>query len=294
MEVGSYPSSIAELATWRKQHGTTAEEARRRFVQFVILASISSSSSAILARLAFKGGNALRFVHGNQRSTLDLDFSAESDFPDSRMEIKALMDMALGSREPRHQVRARCQSIHRKPPGLEKTLPTYILKICFQLPEDRYYQNIDERLAAGKTLSEVVEVEITLNDVLCETSDEPLSPDARPLRVCTLDDILAEKLRAMLQQVPRKRSRPQDVYDVASMVRKHPTSIDPGKVSSFLVRKSIARGVVAVKSAFNDEVRVKAAASYDAEILPFTSELISFDEAWGEVLGFVAQLTIPD
>jgi len=80
MKVGSYPTSFRELDEWRRQHKTTAEEARLRFVQFVILVSISSSLM-LSTRLAFKGGNALRFVYDNLRSTLDLDFSADFTKP---------------------------------------------------------------------------------------------------------------------------------------------------------------------------------------------------------------------
>ena len=90
------------------------EEARRRFVQFVILVSMSSST-AVLSRVAFKGGNALRFIHGNMRSTLDLDFTAEGDFPDSPDEITRLMDTAFRTGERQFEVKARCQSIRRNP-----------------------------------------------------------------------------------------------------------------------------------------------------------------------------------
>ena len=292
MEAGSYPISLAELDTCAKLNGTTAEEARRRFVQFVILVSMSSSA-AFVSRVAFKGGNALRFIHGNLRSTLDLDFSAIGDFPDSAEVIKQFMDTALKTEERRYQVKARCQSIRRNPPGVDKTRPTYNLKVCYQLPGDRYFQNIDERLSAGKTLSEVVEVEISLNDVLCETGDEQLVPESIPIRVCTLEDILAEKLRALLQQIPRNRSRPQDVFDIASMVRKRSDSIDLGKVSSFLLQKSAAREIVATKAAFDENVRQKASSTYDAQIRKSTTEFIEFDDAWDELIAFVSTLSIP-
>ncbi len=244
----------------------------------------------MIARIAFKGGNALRFIHGNLRSTLDLDFSAEGGFPDSHEEIQRLMDAALRTAERRYQVKARCQSIHRRPPGLDKTFPTYIIKVCYQLPGDKHYQSFVER----KNLSEVVEVEISLNDVLCETSQRELHETAKSVRVCTLDDIIAEKLRALLQQIPRNRSRPQDVFDIASMVRRHGTTIDLGKVSTFLVRKSQARGIVPTKCAFDESVRGRAAWNYAEEIRPFTTAFIPFEEAWTEVLRLVSRLTIPD
>ena len=252
-----------------------------------------SSSVALGPRVAFKGGNALCFFFGNPRSTLDLDFSAEVDFPDSPVEIRGLMDVALRSAERRYQLKAQCQSIRRKPPGIGKTMPTYSIKVCYQFPGDRYYQNIDERLSAGKTFSDVVEVEISLNDAPCEAVDQQLSPESRPLRVCTLDDVIAEKLRALLPQVPRNRSRPQDVFDIASMVRKHAESIDLAKISAFLLRKSETRGIIATKSAFDASVRSRASASYEAEIEPFTTEFIPFDDAWKEVLILVSRLDIP-
>jgi predicted nucleotidyltransferase component of viral defense system len=289
LETRNYPTSVAELATWRADHGATAEEARRRLVQFLVLVSMSSSPGSI-SRIALKGGNALRFVHGNGRSTLDLDFSAESDFPDNPGEIKRVLDAALKTAEPRYRIKARCQSIHRKPPGFDKTRPTYVIKVCYQFAGDRYFQNFEER----KSFSEIVEVEISLNDVVCETCERELHPSAKPVRVCTLDDIIAEKLRALLQQIPRKRSRPQDVFDIASMVRSHSDAIDLGKVSAFLIQKSEAREIIATKSAFDESVREKAEVNYEAEIRPFTTEFIPFVEGWGEVLRFVAKLRIPE
>ena len=284
----TYPASRNDLTAWARRHGTTMEEARRRFVQYVVLVSISDS--APIAAVAFKGGNALQFIHGNPRSTLDLDFTAEAGFPDDPAKITSWLDAALPLADRRHQVKARCQSIRRKPPGMDRTTPTYLIKVGYQLSGDRYYQNFDE----PKLFSEVVEVEISLNDVVCET--QPWRPEgsARALTACTLEDIVAEKLRALLQQIPRNRSRPQDVFDIASMVRRHPSGIDPGKVSAFLVRKAAARGIAATKHAFDDSVRGHAAATYDAQIRPFTTAFIPLDEAWVELLGLVARLEIPN
>jgi predicted nucleotidyltransferase component of viral defense system len=249
-----------------------------------------SSSKALISRVAFKGGNALRFVHGNLRSTLDLDFSADGDFPDDAEVIKQMMNAALKTAEQRYQVKAKCQSCHRKPPGLDRTRPTYDLKVGYQFPSDRYYQNFEER----PNFPQVVEVEISLNDVLCETAEEELHPSAKPVRVCTLNDIIAEKLRALLQQVTRGRTRPQDVFDIASMVRRHANTIDPSKISAFLVQKSEAREIVATKSSFNAAVREHAAVNYDQEIAPFTTAFIPFDEAWDDVIRLVSRLGIPD
>jgi len=275
------------LNAWREANGTTLEESRRRFVQFVILESISSSADLAL-RIAFKGGNALRFVHGNMRATLDLDFTAVPDFPDDKVRIKELLDAALKRGERKHTVKARCQSVKRNPASLEKTLPTYRIKVCYQFPGDKDFQNFDELLEKKKSFSAVIEVEISLNDVLCETMSQDVG--ASKLRVCTLEDIIAEKLRALLQQIPRNRSRPQDVFDISSMLRSG-RALDVEKVALFLVKKSEARNIYARKSAFDEYVRANAEAAYnDLEIV---GGRIPFDDAWSDVLDLVSRLDIP-
>jgi hypothetical protein len=263
LETRSYPTAIEEIAGWQRQNEASVLEARRRFVQFVVLTAISSSPG-LVQRIAFKGGNALWFIHGNPRSTIDLDFTAEGDFPDDSTQIVGLIDAALKSMQNQFRVKARCQSIHRNPPKRDRTLPTYNVKVCFQLPADRYYQNFAER----KQFAEVIEVEISLNDVVCETILWKPSPSGNAIRSCSLEDQIAEKLRALLQQVPRNRS-------------------------DFLLRKSEGRIDSPRKSSFDDEVRRRAEAVYAKEISAQTSAFIPFEEAWREVLQLVRELSIP-
>lgn len=111
------------------------------------------------------------------------------------------------------------------------------MKVCFQLPGDRYYQNFDER----PSFSEIVELEISLNDVLCEAFERKLTESRKPLRVCSLEDILAEKLRALLQQLIRGRNRPQDVYDVASRMRERGGKVDVEKVTRHRAEEELLR-----------------------------------------------------
>ena len=287
MEAGSYPTALEEVSAWRKTNKATLNEARRRFVQFVVLVSISMTRS-LASRIVFKGGNALQFVYGNVRSTADLDFTAEADFPDDKQEIIRLFDAAFKTGLGRYRVKLRCQTIERNPPGLDKTMPTYRIKACFQMPGDRYYQNFDE----SKAFSEVIELEISINDLLCETMEKTFSTASSPVRVCTLEDIIAEKLRALLQQIPRKRSRPQDVFDIASMVRLR-GDLDLEKVSAFVTRKSEVRAISPKKSSYDETVRNLARSGYDDLIKPGMARYIPFDEAWQEVLSLVRRLTIP-
>lgn len=105
---------------------------------------------------------------------------------------------------------------------------------------------------------------------------------------------MAEKLRAILQQVQRNRNRPQDVLDVAVMVQTYP-SLDRQVVGQFLLRKGAARSIAVRKSLFSSpEVERRAWEGYsDLENLTRV-RFIPFDEALQAVQALVDSLPIPD
>lgn len=282
-----YPTSLAELESWRRHHGVTLDEARKRYAQFVILESIALSAARDY--LSFKGGNAVRFIHGNPRSTADLDFTAEPGFPDDKEEIRKKLDEALRRSRNRYELKLRCQRVKRNPPGVDKTMPTYEITVAYQFPNDRHYIDFDSR----EQINTIIPLDISFNDVVCETSDEQLDPNYDvSIKVCVLEDILAEKLRALLQQPIRNRHRREDVYDISRLVKTEKERIDKKKVAEFFTKKSTARRIQARKSAFDEEVRNRARFDYDK--LFEEPDFIPFDEAWQRILDFVSSLDIPD
>lgn len=284
-----YPTSPEEIDPWRRRHEVPAEEARKRFMQYVVLESIAADHS-LAGSIVFKGGNALRFIYGNRRSTLDLDFTARGAFPDDDQRIRTQLDNALRFAFTRFRVKAKCQRVRRNPRDLTKTTPTYDISVGYLLPTDRQYQNFDEL----KSVVTTVDVEISINEVVCEAVARSLHPGGPVLYVCSLEDILAEKLRALLQQPIRKRSRPQDVFDIASMIHQAGSGPDIARISGFLINKAAARDIQARKGSFDDAVRSLAVVDYEAQIDPKTPGYIPFDEAWSQVLKFVSKLEIPD
>jgi predicted nucleotidyltransferase component of viral defense system len=290
-----YPTTVAEVPEWSKTNRTTVAEGQRRFVQYAILLCVGAADT-LRASLAFKGGNALRFVHGNPRSTLDLDFTAlpptdSGGVPDDKDEIRRLLDLALAWARARFSLKLKCQRVDRKPPVGKGTLPTYDIGIGYQFPGDRYYADFE---IAARSVSTVVQVEVSFNDVVCQTELKQLESNAPPLTVCSLEDILAEKLRALLQQIPRDRTRPQDVFDVYRMLVTHGPSVDRHQIAEYLIRKSVDRQVYPSKAAFRDpQVRDRAQTEYPKLQVP-QAELVPFDDAWAAVLRLVDELPLPE
>ena len=187
-------------------------------------------------------------------------------------------------------MRARCQRVRRNPSRPDATRPTYDVRIGYQFPSDRYYHNLDER-----DVSTVIRMGISFGDVVCEHETRTLAANMKKgVRVCSLEDIVAEKLRALLQQPIRNRNRRQDAYDLAFVVTRAGEKLNRAKVSRFLKVKCTARQIEPRKSAFNDDIRERAEFEYDKYISERTgAEFIPFETAWNHVLELVASLDLP-
>ena len=163
------------------------------------------------ALVSFKGGNALRIMHENPRGTVDLDFTAHPNVPDDPEWIRDQINQALLNdalwREPSHRgIKMKVQSISRNPRRPQATHPTFQLMVGFCLRGDRTYER--GFFESGRPVSEVVELQISLNDVVCATSERTVDDnDSETINTCTIDDILGEKLRSLLQQPIRNRNR---------------------------------------------------------------------------------------
>lgn len=293
-ELSGYPTSFEEVGEWGRGRSIPASEARRRFAQYAVLRGVASSR--LLGRLlVFKGGNALDFVWSPNRSTLDLDFSVDMSQRESRKlteeRVAELLSGGLAVSERDLGVRFGIHSVRRQPPGEGKTFVTYTARIGYALPDDR---NNRTRLEAGRPSTLVIPVEISVNEPIGADESLSLSGGGRPLRVSTLEDIVAEKLRAYLQQKGdlRNRHRGQDLLDIAFVLRRH--DLDRALVSRFLLDKARARNVPVSKAAFHaPELADRARQDYEGLRDTVREDFIPFEEALEAVLGFVKALAIP-
>lgn len=265
-----------------------------RFAQYGVLRAIASSNR-LQPTLVFKGGNALDFVWSPNRSTIDLDFSSEARGDDATFQeanLRSILAQTLASVGRSLTITYAVQSFERRPPGEDRSFPTIACKVGYALPDQ---PRLQVRLTSGGAVSQVVRVEMSLNEVICD--DEPLSlaPLAN-LRVATLDDIVAEKLRALLQQTVRRRHRAQDLLDIAVVLSTPAGStLEPERIGRFLIAKSLPRGIEPTKRAFRDPDLVARARVDYAALQPTTrNQFIDFEDAVGLLTAFVDQLALPE
>lgn len=232
-----------------------------------------------------KGGLALHLGFGSPRRSHDVDLNAVT--PVARQITEETMDRLCSFRHQLNEaldtVRAEYdfESLETQAGTLSKEMPTLMTEV-------RY------RSAGGR--EGAVQLQVTLSDVVCDTVRRTIR--GIPLHLPALEDIIADKLKALLQQAPRDKVRSNDVFDVWYFAEVSPLPVDPAVVTDYLLRKS--RHGVKIPAPSKRHFRRKSvvaysASSYDelAALLPDGIDLPPFRDAYAAVLGFVDRLDLP-
>ena len=288
----AYPTTVAAIPGWAADNGIGIVETRRRFAQYEVLRGIARSDE-LRGVLVFKGGNALDFVYRPSRSTVDLDFSADMDLLSDRMDVDRLRTLpaeSIESTEGDLGLLLRVQRVEQQPPGTGRTFVTYHATIGYALLHE---VRLHRRMRNGEASPTIVPVDVSLNEPICASRIVEID-DGCSLRVSDIDDIVAEKLRALLQQPLRNRRRPQDLLDIVTILRDGPP-LDPQRVAPFLLEKAAARNVPVTRRAFRDPaVAERARQGYEELRVTTRSAFIPFDAALIMLVAFIDRLSIPD
>ncbi|MGA2770009.1 MAG: nucleotidyl transferase AbiEii/AbiGii toxin family protein [Bryobacteraceae bacterium] len=265
----------------------TVGEAKFRFAQYGILQAVADSRT--LSRvLAFKGGNALDFVWQPNRSTKDLDFSSK-DPTLTAEQIRTSLTPSLERVSRSMGVLYRVQKMEQQPPGPDRSFITFEGTIGYALPDDRRNRQLIQQ---DKTSNATVPLDVSLNEPICRVVEVDIA-SSTPLQVCQLEDIVAEKLRALLQQPLRNRRRPQDVLDICIAVQEN-LALDLNLTAEFLLEKAMARNVPVSRAAFHqEEIRRRAFEGYNELRETTRRAFIEFEEAFAIVLSLVDGLPLP-
>ncbi|MFP3927251.1 nucleotidyl transferase AbiEii/AbiGii toxin family protein [Pseudomonas sp. W5-36] len=269
-------------------------EAPREFLlarqaSHVILRAVASDER-LRTSMIIKGGTLLGIRYGSTRATTDIDFSTEKKLSEINLEEfeKTLNDaMDLVESYLNYGIKCRLQS--RKPePNAHGTFPTIKMKIGYCLRSNiSHMKRLDE-----KNCPLVIAIDYSCNEKSYNV--EMLQFDDEEIQAYDICDLLAEKLRSILQQEVRNRSREQDIYDVNYLL----TTIEPlneiekGKVHSSLIRKSQGKNIdylLNQNGMDNENIRKRSGEKYP--LLRLTvKELPDFDESYSRVATFFKSL----
>ena len=247
-----------------------------------------------------KGGNALKMAYQSPRTSVDLDFTLANDFTtDAEAHEKLLHDFCeslkkgLSRAELRYPFTLRIVRAVVRPQDQDpRTFPGFEIKIGYADKRRNYSPGAIDRHLQHNTLK----IDISLNEVICENAPFQLGEFA--ISIATLNDIIAEKLRAILQQVPRKRNRPGDFYDIWYFFTHHSAALDLDKISAYLLDKTEGREKQELrisKEAFeNPEVHQRGSVRFELLGDTIDGAMPTFEEASRALMKLVADLKIPD
>ena len=245
--------------------------------------------------LFLKGGILLGLSYGSPRQTTDIDLTAAfavDHKADDR--IRRLLDPAFPSVAASlgyPDLIVRIQSVRRLPAHIHMEAESPALK--FKIAYAARGTSEERALRAGRA-SSVVDVDISFNEPLKHVQILELTGD-QALYAYGLIDLMAEKYRALLQQVPRNRYRRQDGYDLDVLIRDHlEEGVAPRDILEAVLEKSAARRIRPNRSSLYDiEVKTRAGRDWDTMQLEL-DVLPAFEDCYGRVADFFRSLPWED
>jgi len=193
--------------------------------------------------LVFKGGTALKKCYfGQYRFSEDLDFSAVGDAPTGdtlEAAIRAACDVAVGLLDEYAPVAFECERYTEREPH-----PTgqEAFTIRARLP---WHRRPHVRVMVEVSMDEPVLRPAPEREVIHEYGEEL---DTR-VKVYSLEEVVAEKLRAILQHAEKlhergwSRSRARDYYDLWRVLNAYRDRLQLDGFASLLQQKCQVRGV---------------------------------------------------
>lgn len=287
----SNPTHKIKIADWVERAKPDPATYRQRQTIEIILNSIAMTAP-LNVKMFLKGGILMGLAYGSPRQTSDIDlttyFTADGNVDN---EIQRLLDLAL----PRAatelgyaDILVRTHSVKRLPmkPGFEKAeFPALQLKIAYARRGTR-----EETAFSKDKGTNVIKLEISFNEPLRQFQVLELT-GGQELRAYSLVDLIAEKYRAILQQIKRKRNRRQDVYDLDLLIADN--QIDDSyraQILDVLIEKCSSRHISPTRTSLDDpEITRRSGADWQTMELEL-GEVPDFEDCFARVSQFYRDL----
>ena len=275
----------------RGRLGIPWEVLERDYLLSWVLAGVGQTPT-LRDKLVFKGGTALRKCYfGDYRFSEDLDFSALEGVPKGEeMErmVREACETAIRLLEEYAPVEVSCERYtEREPhPGGQEA---FAIRARFP-----WQSRLQTRVMIEVTMDERVLLPAERRQVIHDYG-EPLNAE---VKVYSLEEIVAEKLRALLQQADMlerrgwSRSRARDYYDLWRVFGAYKDRMDLAGFDSLLREKCVARSVsfAGPDDFFHAAMLAYVEETWEQWLGPLVPGLPSFDTVINELRPQVAVL----
>lgn len=273
-------SQIA-LTDWVSEAKSKKDIQFREAVHIVLHAVGSDAQTA--HTLVLKGGILLALKFNSERFTKDIDFTCISEyasFPDVMVQERLNKSLKTSAVILGYSLDCRVQKTELKPDLRKHPNPKF--------PGLQVNIGYGKKgsLRQGRTYADVLLIDISYNEFLSDDVD--LFSDEISVKCYKLEELMAEKFRSILQQVPRNRVRRQDVYDLNYLIKNHckKTDQERSEILNLLLKKSVDKNIddyLNPKALDLKEIRDRSNQEYLLLASEVASELPDFEESYQNV-----------
>lgn len=238
------------------------------------------------SRIFLKGGILMAVVYQSPRGTADIDFTTDLEpSPDLPSELRHGINKELARAAARlglPDLVMRVQRVEERPRPFKTAdvrFPALYVTVAYAKRGSK-----GERHVTNGQGQHIIELEISFNEPVHAIEVVQFGERGPSFSAYALTDLIAEKFRALLQQVTRNRYRRQDVYDIAYLAERFP--LDDGERAAILASfqdKCAARGIVpTIDSISNPDVSNRARSEWDT-LRQEIGEVPDFDKCFHKV-----------
>ncbi|MEJ2406251.1 MAG: nucleotidyl transferase AbiEii/AbiGii toxin family protein, partial [Candidatus Thiodiazotropha sp.] len=238
------------VAAWIEEAPKGRQREFREAVH-IILSGIANEPD-LKAKMVIKGGILLAIRYQSHRYTKDIDFSTSlllGDIDKDETAEKLDKSMALMSEAFEYEMECRVQSCRIQPANKpDAQFPSIKMRIGYAYKYEAKYK----RLLSGKCPT-TIDIDFSLNELLPNIEEFDIG-GGETITAYSLTDLIAEKLRSVLQQIKRERQRRQDIFDLFLLLNKFPDldKHERRKIRDSLVDKALSRGIEPHRDSLKD------------------------------------------
>lgn len=253
-------------------------------------------AAPLQAKMFLKGGILMGLAYDSPRQTTDIDLTTAlapaGDVGDRVRELLDSMFPRAAATLGYADLIVKTHSVTAQPTAIFPTANFPALK--FKIASAKRGTVQERALQDGKAPVVMIEADISFNEPLPQIQVLELT-GGQKLFAYGLADLIAEKYRAVLQQVPRNRYRRQDIYDLDRLIV-HPEIDDAlqTQILAALVEKCQARQIEPTRASLDDpELKRRAGADWQSMELEL-GEVPDFEGCYARVAGFYRNLAWPN
>jgi hypothetical protein len=290
VEIGA--EITVDISEWIEKAKADPQAYVERQVTEIFLAALAMTKP-YANEIFLKGGILMGVVYRSPRQTGDVDFTAVSNpSTDMAEALKAALNKAFPRAAAKlgyPDMMCNAQSSRYEPSAklfAKATGPALSLRVGYARRGSP-----QERLFLRGNASNVLEVDISFREPVNAIQIVRLGHEGVTVRAYSLLDLIAEKLRALLQQPTRNRNRRQDIYDIASLLKQFTLDSDEkASLLTLLQEKCRARDIEPDREALG-QPGVRNRAHKDWHTLGLeVDDLPDFDQCFEVVNGFYQSL----